>query len=69
MDRNFARTDQPTLIRDLRNQAVLQTDQKVLDRHKKVMFDKVKQDKIEKEMMELKSEISEIKQLLKELIK
>ena len=53
------------LIRDLKTKAVLSVDENAIKKHEQFMAQKRKEEKMQEEINSLKSEISEIKDLLK----
>lgn len=72
MIKHYAKVEgHPNLIRDLKTNAIINTDTIELDNYTVVKEKKEKEkkriDKIENELIELKSSIEEIKMLLKEI--
>jgi hypothetical protein len=70
MTNNYAKVEgHPNLIRDLKTNAIINTDNIELDNYtlakSKKEKEKLRVDKIESELMDLKSSIEEIKMLLK----
>ncbi len=68
MPRDYAKiVDHPTLIRDMGSQAVLNTDLTVVRRHEKRASDLAKEEARTHEINNLKSELAELKEMLKAL--
>jgi len=57
----------PTLVRDMSTQAILNTDQLAVRRHEKRIAELQKESAREKDICQLKNDISEIKALLRQL--
>lgn len=57
----------PTLVRDMNTQAILNTDQLAVRRHEKRVADLQKQSNREDDIDQMKSDISEIKAILRAL--
>ena len=55
-------------VRDLETNAILNVDSTTVDRHKKIMADIRKEKHVQEQINSLKDDVSEIKNLLKELI-
>jgi len=67
--KQYARIEEhPTLIRDMTTQAVLQTDYSIVRKHEERMSRLQKEENREKEINTIKSEITEIKAMLKQLL-
>ena len=56
------------IIRDLSNKAILTVDPTVLQKHQQFMAQKHKEERMQEEINSLKSDITEIKELLKSLV-
>jgi uncharacterized protein (DUF342 family) len=61
------------LVRDVRSNAIINTDKKAFDNYKSLKksksLEKMRMDQIESDLSSLKSDINEIKDLLKSLLK
>ena len=57
----------PTLVRDMGTQAVLSTDTMLVRKHEKRVSDLQKEETREMDIKQLKTDISEIKMLLRQL--
>lgn len=62
-------TIQPNLVRDMFSKAILNTDTSVVRKHQKRLIDLQKEENRTREIDNLKSELDEIKGLLRDLIK
>ena len=64
----YARVEEhPTLIRDMHSKAVLQTDPAIVRKHEKHMYDLQKEETRQEEINSLKTNVREIKDMLKVL--
>jgi len=61
--------ENPNLIKDLSNFAILNTDRSVLAAHKLKMAELQRRKEVESEINNLKSEVSDIKNMLGEILK
>lgn len=61
-------TDNPDLVRDKKNNAILNTDKEALNKYKEERDFKLKQIKSLNDVEDLKSDMKQIKNLLKELL-
>jgi len=61
--------EKPTLIKDLNNFAILNTDKAVVAQHRLKMAELERKKKMETEINNLKSEVSEIKNMLGDVLK
>lgn len=60
---------QPDMVRDPRTSAILNTDTSAINRHNKYLMLKQKDEEYKKELNNLKNEICQLKELLKNFIK
>lgn len=60
--------DNEKLIRDMNNNSILNTDTAALKKHEMIMKQKSNAKKFNEELMNMKSDISELKQMLQMLI-
>jgi hypothetical protein len=68
MSREFAKiVDHPTLVRDMGSQAILNTDLTVVRKHEKRIQELHKEEERSREINTLKSELAELKVMLKAL--
>lgn len=56
------------LVRDLNSKAILNTDQSLLERHKMRMMERKKLQELNSDVVSLKQEIVELKNLMKQLV-
>ena len=61
--------ENPNLVKDLNNFAILNTDRTVLAQHKQKMAELQRRKQVETEINTLKSEVSEIKNMLGDILK
>jgi hypothetical protein len=61
--------ENPNLVKDLSNFAILNTDRSVIAQHKQKMADLQRKKQVETEINNLKSEVSEIKNMLGQILK
>lgn len=66
--KKFALVKDTPYVRDMSNQAILNTDRSVIKKHEKMIADLQKEENREKELTTLKNEMAEIKSLLKQLV-
>lgn len=66
--KKFATVKDSPYVRDMSNQAILNTDRTVIRKHEKMIADLQKEENREKELIELKRDMNEIKSLLKQLV-
>ena len=70
MSRQYARiTDQPMLVRDMSSQAILNTDLSVVRKHEKRVNRLQKEEERSLEIINLKNELAELRQMLRDLTK
>lgn len=61
-------TDHKEYVRDLNTNAVLTVDSTAKERHEKIIYQINKEKRVQEQINNLKDDVSEIKQMLKELI-
>jgi hypothetical protein len=61
--------ENPNLVKDFSNFAILNTDRSVLAQHKQKMAELNRKKQVETEINNLKSEVSDIKNMLGEILK
>lgn len=61
--------DRPHLVKDMSNFAILNTDRSVLAQHKEKIAELQRRKQVETEINTLKSEVSEIKNMLGDILK
>ena len=61
--------ENPNLIKNMDNLAILNTDKSVVAKHKQKMAELQRRKQVENEINNLKSEVSEIKNMLGEILK
>lgn len=69
MSRTFAKIiDHPNLVRDMGNQAILNTDLSVVRKHQKRVQDLAKEQARVDEINSLKNELAELRKMLRALV-
>jgi len=61
--------ENPNLVKDLSNFAVLNTDRSIIAQHKQKMAELQRKKRVDEEINNLKSEVSEIKDMLGAILK
>lgn len=61
--------ENPNLVKDLSNFAILNTDRSIIAQHKQKMAELQRKKRVDEEINNLKSEVSEIKDMLGAILK
>ena len=69
MQPRYAKIVDSPFVRDMNNQAVINTDMSLVRKHELKMLQLQKESEREKEITSIKEEISEIKEMLKKILK